>query len=79
LVDSRFDGDAEKLAIDASKPAIDIYDMLSAKNEKMSLSKHKMYRSRLINLLYSTKEIYYSKKVCLSTHIGAICAGFMRI
>jgi hypothetical protein len=32
LVDSRFDGDAEKLAIDASTPAINIYDMLSAKN-----------------------------------------------
>jgi len=79
LVDSCFDGDAEKLAIDVSTSELIIYDMLNAKKEDVSLSKHKMYHCRLINLLYSTKEIYYCIKVCLSTHIGVICAGFMRI
>jgi len=79
LVNSYFDGDAKKLAIYVSTPAINIYDMLNAKKEDIGLLKHKIYQSRLINLVYSTKEIYYCIKVCLSTHIGVICAGFIRI
>ena len=79
LVVSYFDGVAKKLAVDVSTPKTIIYDMLNAKKEDVSPLKYKNYQSRLINLVYNTKEIYYCIKVRLSTHIGVLYAGFMRI